>query len=223
LATLIGRVENQNDATRVAQQYIEKNASKPQLQTNKLQECMGILARHLNFENWGFRQSYIQPGKYPTIIYDSEWCRVEFAFDDSGDQHDHRTYLHAYYGRLHAPSNDSFMLLNNEEFWCWHDHNAVLNFIDGLSPEEAVKERYNPRTVAEYKDSDLATTLHNVSPAEWMAEMVAQIWKEYGQRLFEVFDLRRPDLWERYKVFMNEMYAIEQPESHVFPPYNKIH
>lgn len=222
-ATLVGRVLNQNDATRAAQQYIEKNLSKRQVQTNKFQECLGILARHINFEDWGFRQGYIQPDKYPTIIYDSEWCRVKFVFDGSGDQHDHRTYLRVYYGRLHAPSNNSFMLVNKEEHWCWHNDDLVLNFIDGLSPEEAIQEKYNPRAVAQYKESDLATTLYNLSPAEWTAGMAAQIWKEYGQRLFEVFDLRRPDLWDRYKIFVNEMYAIEQPDSHVFAPYNKIH
>ena len=222
-ASLIGREENQKDATRVAQQYIENNLSKWQSQANQLQKCFSILAKHLDFEDWGFRQSYIQPGKYPTIIYDSEWCRVKFAFDDSGDQHDSRTYLHVYYSRLHAPSNGSFMLSSKEEHWCWHDDDFALNFLDGLSPEEAVKEKYNPHVVVKYKKSDLATALYNLSPAEWMAGMVAQIWKQYGHRLFEVFDLRRPDLWERYKVFVNEMYAIEQSDSHGLPPYNKIH
>jgi hypothetical protein len=223
LATLVGRVENQNDATRAAQQYIEKNLSKRQVQINKFQECLGLLARHINFEGWGFRQSYIRPENYPTIIYDSEWCRVKFAFEGSGDQHDQRTYLRVYYGRLHAPSNNSFMLLNKEEHWCWHDDHFVLNFIDGLSPEEGIQEKYTPRAIAQYKKTDLAAVLNSLSPAEWTAGMAAQIWKEYGQRLFEVFDLRRPDLWDRYKVFVDEMYAIEQPDSHAFAPYNKIY
>ena len=222
-ATLIGRVESQDDATKMSQQYSAKNLSKPQASTNKFQECFGILARHLNFEDWGFRQSYLRPAKYPTIIYDSEYCRVKFAFDSSGDQHDHRSHLRVYYGRLHAPSNDSFMLLNKEEHWCWHDHSFVLPFLDGLSPKEIIKENYNPRIVAQYEQSDLATSLQKLSPADWIAGMVAQIWKEYAQRLFEVFDLRQPDLWERYKLFVNEMYALEQPESYGLAPYTRIH
>jgi hypothetical protein len=222
LAFLVGRTENQEAATRAAQRYIENNLSKPQPQTNKFQECLRILTRHLDFENWGFRQTYIQPGKYPTVIYDSEQCRVKFTFDGSGDQHDSRTYLRVYYGRLHAPSNATFMLFNKEEHWCWHDDNFALNFIDGLSPEEAIKEKHTPRVVAQYEKSDLAISLHNLSPAAWMAGLTAQIWKEYGQRLFEIFDLRQPDFWQRYEVFVNEMYAIEQPDLHGFPPYNKI-
>ena len=222
-ATLVGRVQTQTDATGVAQHYVAKNLSKLQSHTNKFQECFSILARHLNFEDWGFRQSYLQLGKYPTIIYDSECCRVKFAFDSSGDQHDHRTFLRVYYGRLHAPNNDSFLLSGEEEYWCWHDDDFVLHFLDGISPEEAIKEKYNPRAVAQYKNSDLATALYNLSPAEWTAGIRAQVWKEYGQRLFDVFDLRRLDLWDRYKGFVNEMYMIEQPEPPMFLPYNKIH
>lgn len=223
-ATLVGRVENQKDATEDAQLYIEKILPKWQPPKNEFQECLSILAKHLNFENWGFQQSYIKPGKkYPTIIYDSELCRVKFRFEGSGDQHDHRTHLSVSYGRLHAPSDDDFMLLNKEEHWCWHDGNFVLNFIDGLSPEESVKQKYKPRIIDQYRKSDLATILHNLSPAEWSAGMVAHIWKEYDKKLFEVFNLRNPELWENYKTFVNEMYAIEQPSSFGLPLYNKIH
>jgi hypothetical protein len=222
-AALVGIAEDQNNAARAAQLYIKENLPKWHPPKNELQECLGILAKHINFENWGFQQSYIEPGKYPTIIYDSESCRVKFRFEGSGDQHDHRTYLSVYYGRLHAPSNDYFMLVDKEEHWCWHDDRLVLNFIDGLSPEESIKQKHNPRVIDQFRKSDLATNLHNLSPAEWSAGMVAYIWKEYGKKLFKVFDLRNPDLWERFKAFVNEMYAIEQPNSYGLPPYNKIH
>lgn len=222
-ATLVGRAENQNNAARAAEQYIEKNLSKWQPPKNELQEYLGILAKHINFENWGFQQSYIEPGKYPTLIYDSEWCRVKFRFEGSGEQHDHRTYLSVFYGRLHAPSNDYFMLVDKEEHWCWHDDRLVLNFVDGLSPEESIEQKHNPRVVDQFRKSDLATDLHNLSPAEWSVGRVAHIWKEYDKKLFEVFDLRNPDLWERFKAFVNEMYAIEQPNSYGLPPYNRIH
>lgn len=222
-ATLVGRAENQNNARRAAQEYIEKNLPKWQPPQNELQEALSILAKHLNFADWGFQQSYIEPGKYPTIIYDSEWCRVKFSFEGSGDQHDHGTYLNISYGRLHAPSQASSMLVNKEEHWCWQADNLFLNFLDGLSPEESIKQKYTPRVYAQYKESDLAAELSNLSPAERATGMVAYIWKEYGQKLFEIFDLRHPDLWEDFKTFVNEMYVIEQPNTYGLPPYNQIH
>jgi hypothetical protein len=220
--SLSGRADNQNDAINAACQYLEIKLHRDHLPNTKLQECHGILARFFNFEGWGFEQSYIRPKYYPTIIYDSEWCRIRFAFDGSGDQHDHRTHLHVYYGRLHASSADSFMVLNKEQHWCWHSVEYALNFLDGLSPEAAIKVEYCPKVKEQYRQSNLAKKLTESSQAEWMSGMESEIWKQYGQRLFELFDLRRPELWEQYANFIKEFHRIKKSESYGYPSYDKI-
>jgi hypothetical protein len=35
------------------------------------------------------------------------------------------------------------------------------------------------------------------------------IWKYYGRRLFELFDLRQPDLWNRYVKYLMEYYRLQ--------------
>jgi hypothetical protein len=220
--SLAGRAERQNDVINVATQYLETKLTGNNLSETKLQECHKILAAYFNFENWGFHQSFIEPKRYPTFIYDSEWCRIKFAFDSSGDQHDHSTHLHVYYGRLHAPSDDLFMVWNGEKSWCWHSVELALHFLDGLSPEAATKVQYRPRIKEQYRESDLAKELFRISPAGWRAGMESEIWKQYGQRLFELFDLRRPELWERYSGFIREFYKIKKSESFGYPAYDKI-
>jgi hypothetical protein len=32
-----------------------------------------------------------------------------------------------------------------------------------------------------------------------------EIWEQYGQKLFDIFDLRNPELWEDYVQFHNEI------------------
>ena len=219
---LVGRAENQNDVINIATQYLETKLSGNNLPETKLQECHKILAGYFNFEDWGFHQSFIQPERYPIFVYDSEWCRIKFAFDSSGDQHDRSTHLNVYYGRLHAPGGDSFMLWNGEKCWCWHRVDYALNFLDGLSPEAAIKVQYSPKIIEQYRQSDLAKELSAISQAEWMAGMETEIWKHYGQRLFELFDLRRPELWEQYSGFIQEFHKIKKSESSGYPAYDKI-
>lgn len=220
--SLAGRAENQNDMINLATQYLETKLSENNLPETKLQECYKILVKYFDFESLGFRQSFIQPKRYPIFIYDSEWCRIKFSFDSSGDQHDHSTHLHVYYGRLHAPGDDSFMVWNGEKSWCWHRVEHALNFLDGLSPEAASRVWYNPKVKEQYRQSDLAKELSKISPAEWAAGMEAEIWKQYGKRLFELFDLRRPELWKQYSGFIQEFHKIKKSESFGYPAYDKI-
>ncbi len=222
-ATLVGREESQNNAVRIAQQYIKKNLNRCKPPKNEFQECLSILTKYLNFENFGFQQSYIELGRYPTIIYHSKWCKVRFSFKGSGQQHDHETYVDISYGRLHAPNNGSFLLIDKEEHWSWHNDTHVLNFIDGLLPAEAIKNNHMPRIKDQYRKSDLSASLQSRSPAEWTVGMVAFIWKEYDKKLFDVFNIENQDLWQRYQVFLNEIYAIEKPDHYGLPPYNKIY
>jgi hypothetical protein len=222
-ASLAGVADRQEDAIDAASHYLNIRTHHGHLPQTRLQESYEILSKHLSFENFGFKQSYIQPEKYPTFIYDSEWCRVKFMFDGSGDQHDPKMHLQVYYGRLHAPSNKTFMVLNNERHWCWHKADFALNFLDGLSPQEAIKVKHYPRVIAHYRESDIAAELSKLSQAEWMVGMTSEIWRHYGQELFEIFDLRYSDQWVQYNSFVNAVYEIDQPNSYGTPPYNNIY
>jgi hypothetical protein len=58
--------------------------------------------------------------------------------------------------------------------------------------------------------------------------MHAAIWEQYGMRLFELFDLRRPDLWEQYRTWLRARYIAEgkneeeQKKFGIFIPYYRI-
>ena len=41
----------------------------------------------------------------------------------------------------------------------------------------------------------------------------AAIWTQYGLPFFELFDLRRTELWEKYTVFLKEYYRLSYEES----------
>ena len=36
-----------------------------------------------------------------------------------------------------------------------------------------------------------------------------KIWEYYGKRFFDLFDMRNPELWERYVVYCNEVKRLE--------------
>jgi hypothetical protein len=219
---LAGGAENKENAIDTSLDYLQKWLPEMETKPEKYKECINILNKHFDFDAFSFHQSYLFSAAYPIIIYDSEWCRVKFAFNSSGDRYDFSTHLHVYYGRLHAPSNDEFIVWNGEKCWCWHRVDYALNFLDGLSPEDAVKVAYSPRVIERYRQSDLAKKLSGTSQAEWMAGMESEIWKYYGQRLFELFDLRRPELWEQYTGFIGEFHRIKKSESYGYPALDKI-
>lgn len=213
---LAGGAHNKENAINVSLDYLQKWLPKIEIKPEKYKECITILQNHFDFEAYGFHQSYMFSRDFPLIIYDSEWCRLKLLFSSSGDRHDFSTYLHISYGRLHAPSNNDFMILDGEKYWCWHRVDHVLNFLDGLSPEEAVQVEYSPYIIKQYRDSDKAKNLANISQAEWAAGMHSEIWKVYGKRLFEVFDLRHPELWENYTKFMQEILVLKKSKSHYY-------
>jgi hypothetical protein len=48
------------------------------------------------------------------------------------------------------------------------------------------------------------------------------IWQYYGKRLFELFDLRQPDLWQEYREFLKEVYDIKGRNPAIKPPMDKV-
>ena len=174
----------------------------------KYAELVELVERCMHFEKWGFKLSYSSSTDipFPYVIYNSEWCRVKFLHF-GGDYPGQWREMKITYGRFHADNEESFMIWNDEVCWCWHHiHVYSLNFLDGLSPEEAVEHKYKPQVMHEFRESEISKTVRG---PEWVAKNHLTTWEYYGQRLFELFDLRRPDLWDEYRTFLTKVKALE--------------
>lgn len=182
-----------------------------------LQEMTRIAFNSLDLPSWGFKESYrsSNPAK---LIYDSEWCRVSLiwgGWDYSGNS------IHIRYGRLLAPSEKVTMTWNGEECRCWHDFDDVLHFLDEQTPADAAKLDYSHPLTAPFYEEEFQQKFNRRQP-EWLAQMHVTIWQHYGKRFFELFDLRRPDLWEEYRQFLKEVYDIKGRSPRIKPPLDKV-
>ncbi len=185
-----------------------------------INEMTRVARSFLDLDRWGFKESYrsAKPGK---LIYDSEWCRVNFiwgGWDPLGGNS-----ISIYYGRLHATNEGGTLICNGEECHCWHRFEPALHLLDGRTPEYASKMMYTHSLIEQYKQSDLGRSLTGKHhQPEWLAQMHAVIWEHYGKRLFELFDLRQPDLWQQYRHFLKELYDIEGRIPEIEPSLDKV-
>jgi hypothetical protein len=195
------------------------------------QHLIEMLEKTLDFKSWGFQWSYshIYPEHPPYVIYESEKCRAKFHLKP-GDRYQRGFDMSVYYGRLHAPNVGEIITWNGEECWGWHEVNEALNFLDELSPQEAVdqlrvKRQWWPDVPWQFMQTEMAKRLKvndRPTPELW-ATMHQVIWVHYGDRLFDLFDVRRPDLWEQYTLFIREYYRImERPSVKGFPAKDKV-
>ncbi len=182
-----------------------------------IQEMNRIALRFLNLSSSGFKESY-QSSKPAKLIYDSEWCRISLiwgGWDNSGNS------IHIRYGRLHAPSEKSIMIWNSEECRCWHDFDDVLHFLDEKTPADAARLDTSHPITDPFYDDKFQKKFNRRQP-EWLAQMHTTIWQHYGKRFFELFDLRRPDLWEQYRQFLKQVYDIKGRSPRIKPPLDKV-
>lgn len=179
-------------------------------------DLIQIIEENLDLRHWKFHLSYTKLGDikgyiFRRIIYDSEWCRIQFEYYRRVPPDDHE--LHIYYGRLHALNEDYLMIWNGEKCRCWHSNSFIhLYFLDGLSPIEALQHRYSseyPVGLKELLNSEPKTDLLQVPEKIIPIIRESKIWSHYGIHLFELFDLRRPDLWNKYTKFLKEYYKAE--------------
>jgi hypothetical protein len=188
----------------------------------------------LDFNRWGFQQTFSGVAtQFPlSVIYDSEYCRVRFMWGTQ-DMRDRYATIYIMYGRLHAPNDMIIMPWNGEESWCWHDVNTILYYLDGLSPQETVKIGSKwPPVMEHVRQSEIGNDLEYEGHDFLIAKMHAAVWKYYGQRFFELLDLRHPDLWERYCSFRKDIRIINYenykkrnyryPKTYGEPPEDKI-
>jgi hypothetical protein len=184
--------------------------------------CKGMIElaeQFLPLNSWAFHQSDRIISTYPVVVYDSEWCRVQLVWG-GWDLYAGYT-MSIYYGRLHAPSDKAVIMWKGEECYCWHRVNEALRFLDGLSPQEAVDESRMhgkwPFAMEQFRQSEIGKSLERNQP-EWIIRMHGSIWEQYGQRLFELFDLRHPERWEEFRHFLKEFYETEGLNSLIKPP-----
>jgi len=184
---------------------------------NPLEEMTRIVLNFLDLSSWGFEESY-RSANSGNLIYDSQWCRVKLiwgGWDYGGNS------IHIRYGRLHAPSDKITMIWNGEECRCWHEFDYALHFLDGRTPKEAVDLNHShPITDPFYKE-ETQQVFSQYQP-EWLAQMHVMVWRHYGKQCFELFDLRRPDLWEKYRQFLKEVYDIKGRSTRIKPPLDKV-
>ncbi len=186
------------------------NNSYKKLADQKLPGLIQILESCIQFEKWGFKQSFYGVAEEftPSVIYDSDKCRVRFSWipADMRDGPDSAT-LDIRYGRLHASNQKRFMIWNGMNCHCWHALHDTFGFLDGLSPQEAVEKSRNvSQFVGQFAQQNKE---HDWSHIEWGARLHSAIWDNYDDRLFDLFDLRHPDLWEQYKKFLTEFYQLK--------------
>lgn len=187
---------------------------------NSLGEMTRVAQSFLNLDQWGFKVSYrsTKPGN---LIYDSERCRVNFAW--GGWDPLVGNSISIYYGRLHAPNEGITMIWNGEECYCWHRFEPVLHFLDGRPSEYASKKMYTHSLIEQYKQIDVEQGITGErDQPEWLVRMHAMVWEHYGERFFELFDLRRPDLWEQYRLFLKQIYDIKGRDLDMQPLQDKV-
>ena len=183
-----------------------------------IEEMTRIAQSFLDLASWGFTESYCsaKPGK---LIFDSERCRVSLIWGGwdylGGNSIDIR------YGRLHAPNEKATMTWKGEACYCWHRVEHALHFLDGRIPADAAKLNYSHPITAPFYEEEFRQKFHRRQP-EWLAQMHATIWRHYGNRLFDLFDLRRPDLWQQYQEFLKEVYDIAGRIPEIKPSLDKV-
>lgn len=189
-------------------------------------EIAYLAESHLNLKRWGFHESVrldgLENSKVPLVIYNSELCRVKISFNEWHPPYQTKDYtVDVYYGRLTAPNDKNIIVNNNKEYHCWHGMTKALHFLDGCTPEYAAKNLLSHNLIKEYSKLISSDGLSHKLP-EWEIRKHAYVWGKYAPRLFELFDLRTTNLWEKYRLFLKEVYDIKGRNPNIIPPLDSI-
>ena len=170
---------------------------------------------HLPLAKWGFSLSYVGLDSNK-VIFDSEWSRFKVSLYGGRYPMPSEEELSIDYGRLHAPDTYPYMEWNGEQCYCWHRSPEIFFFLEGYSPKDIVDKSWDfVPAIKQYWSFGEGANLRISHHSEFVLKLEALIWERYGQRLFELFDLRHPELWEQYRKFLKEFYKHKnwQPES----------
>jgi hypothetical protein len=110
------------------------------------------------------------------------------------------------------------MLWKDKKCRCWHDVSLPLFFIDGLIPSEVIdktqKKSKQPDVLERFRQSDLFRRIqHEFGSGKIPITKHSYIWENYGVRLFQLFDLRNPELWQKYSDFLKEYEELADEHS----------
>lgn len=183
-----------------------------------VKEMTRIARGFLDLDLWGFKESYTS-SKHGKLVYDSEWCRVKLVWegwDPLGGNS-----ISIYYGRLHAPNEKAIMIWNGEDCHCWHGFEHALHFLDGRTPADIARNDMFHSLTDQFYELEFRQSFHRRQP-EWLTRMNAAVWRQYDKQFFELFDLRQPDLWKRYRHFLKELYDIKGRSPNINPPFDKV-
>jgi hypothetical protein len=183
-----------------------------------MQEMLRLAQNFSTINTWGFKESY-RSVKDKRLIFTSEWCHIKFVW--GGWDYGSGNTISIHYGRLHAPSENMTMIWNGEECQAWHELGLALLFLDGFSASKATEMNYSTPLTNKFFEEEIRQKFYRRQP-EWLMTMHMEVWEHYGKRFFELFDLRRPDLWERYRQFLKEFYDIEGRSSFITPSLDKV-
>jgi hypothetical protein len=166
------------------------------------------LERFLDLDRWGFRLNYVHLHSGRKVIYDSPSCRVKFSLLidlREGDE------IGVWYARSHVP-DDVDLVMDSQGERCFAWHNIMVSpyweFLEGSSAQEAAEHflaRFRWPLHAAFSATELGRTLQGV---EWSVAQEGFLWQHYGERLFSLFDVRRPELWEVFRRFLHEYYEL---------------
>ena len=166
------------------------------------------IEKFLKPQDRGFELTYsgAVPNYKPSILYQSKQCQIRISC--LRDRPYEEVELSVHYGRLHAPLDKDIMEWNNEKCWCWHrlDGSPLLFFLDELPPAD-VDKLIVPQISREFiaSSKNMGWTV-----SEHFARKHAVIWEHYDQRLFNLFDLNYPNLWEEYVDFLKEYSSLRK-------------
>lgn len=178
-----------------------------------IEEMSRIAHNFLNLNTLGFKESY-RSVKIGKLIYDSELCRISLVW--GGWDYESGHSINIRYGRLHALNEKTTMIWNSEVCRCWHRVEHPLHFLDGRTPVDAGKLNYSHPITRPFFEEEIRKRFTHRQP-EWLAKMHVTIWQHYGTRLLELFDLKKPELWQQYRQFLKEVYDIGGRDTDIEP------
>ncbi|MBC7876385.1 MAG: hypothetical protein H7Y59_04365 [Anaerolineales bacterium] len=167
-------------------------------------ESIKKIEKDINLNYWGFKMIDLRlyPKFMPRAIFQSTKCIVDFRWNQERPYTE--PFISTTYARLHAPLDSNLMKWNGQQCHCWHSAFHLLRFLDDLPPPQTSLSDYDAPLI--FQDSKKFLNKGENYFGEYVAKQTLLIWNHYGDRLFNLLDLQRPELWEKYSLFLKEFY-----------------
>ena len=185
-----------------------------------------VAENHLPLEKWGFAESgrirKLDNSTSPSIIYSSELCKLKISFNEFNPPFQTENFsIHIYYGRHTASDEKDIDIVDGTKCYCWHDVAKPLHFIDDASPDYVAKNIFSHELIEEFRKSVSSKDLQYKS-LEWGIRKHAVVWEKYAPRLFELFDVQKEDLWQKYRDFLKDVYDIRGRSAIIQPSMDNV-